>query len=398
MIPSNILISQLLPLNELTVQPASPVDSISDKLSNLIPGQRVLAEIQARLPNGAYRAAIGQRDVTLSLNFAAKPGDSLELEVVENNGHLALAVAGKTTTPSTAPAPEGVATTLSKTGQFISSLLPKPGEADHSTPVTPLNKGQPLTSGPTIDASLLAPRLQQAVEGSGLFYEAHLARWTFGDNNVSEQQLRQEPQGQLSTPFVTNKIPVEADPVARPLAESKEAAKPPSVTHRPDSVETSDAAIQLKSATTSSPTTGSNNLVANELTPLVQQQLATLDSQALQWQGQIIPGQNMFWEIIKEENDEKKSSHSDTPTTSWRTRLKLHLPELGDIDARLHIQGEQIGATLLASDAQTREKLYAAQDELRKSLAATGLTLTTLGVSEFAADPVSSSADVGHAT
>ena len=41
-----------------------------------------MAEIQAMLPNGSYRAVVAQREITLALPFSAKSGDSLELEVV----------------------------------------------------------------------------------------------------------------------------------------------------------------------------------------------------------------------------------------------------------------------------------------------------------------------------
>ncbi len=392
MIPSNILLTQLLPLNELTVQPAIPVDALSDKLSNLIPGQRVLAEIQARLPNGAYRAAIGQRDVTLSLNFAAKPGDTLELQVVENDGHLALAVAGNKQ-PPTLPPPEGVATNLSKTGQFISALIGKGKDAtNQATAMATLNRGQPISNSPTLDAATLAPRLQQAIESSGLFYEAHLARWVFGDN-INEQQLRQEPQGQLSNPTIPAKTTTD-------LAGNKESlpTSPPSNTQPNSPLNPSLTASALevrdeRAEAVLSQTTAANNgvavattpppLVANELTPLVQQQLTSLDNQTLQWQGQLIPGQNVFWEIIKDD-EQKSGEDSDGPVSSWRTRLRLQLPELGEIEARLHIQGGNIGLLLEASDALTREKLQAGRGELRNQLAATGLTLTSLGIAPLA--------------
>lgn len=381
MIPSNILLAQLLPLNELSVQPAMPVDAISDKLSNLIPGQRVLAEIQARLPNGAYRAAIGQHDVTLALNFSAKPGDALELQVVENNGKLALAVAGNNQAPPPPPQ-DSVATNLSKAGQLISALVSNATNKGNAFPTAALNKGQPLSNGPLLDASLLAPRLQQAVENSGLFYEAHLARWTFGEN-ISEQQLRTEPQGQLSKQAIAGKLSPElagtkkqletalpqfVKPTLQPLLEKNESGiETPSQTFLPPQVPSPSLAGNAVSP------------IATELTPLVQQQLASLDNQTLQWQGQLTLGQNMYWEIIKEEGSQKPSEDESRPI-SWRTRLKLQLPELGDIEARLHIQGEQIGLLLEASDALTREKLQNAKDLLRQNLATTGLILTTLGI------------------
>ena len=57
--------------------PVAAAQKIADVLSNLVPGQRVLAEIQALLPNGNYRAIVAQREITLALPFSAKAGDTL---------------------------------------------------------------------------------------------------------------------------------------------------------------------------------------------------------------------------------------------------------------------------------------------------------------------------------
>ena len=43
-------------------QPVAPPQRIADALSNFVPGQRLMAEIQSMLPNGTYRAVVGQRD------------------------------------------------------------------------------------------------------------------------------------------------------------------------------------------------------------------------------------------------------------------------------------------------------------------------------------------------
>ena len=72
-----------LPDQPLPTQPTTPAQKLADALSDLVPGQRILAEIQALLPNGTYRAVVGQREVTLALPFSAKTGDALELEGIE---------------------------------------------------------------------------------------------------------------------------------------------------------------------------------------------------------------------------------------------------------------------------------------------------------------------------
>ena len=58
--------NRLQPAADLSVRPALPAQEITDKLPGLAAGQRLLAEVQALLPNGTYRALINQRSVTLA--------------------------------------------------------------------------------------------------------------------------------------------------------------------------------------------------------------------------------------------------------------------------------------------------------------------------------------------
>src|SRR5574343_431770 len=97
MIPADVANSLKQPLlgqqlaTDAPTRPVLPTQQIADVLSDLVPGQRILAEIQSLLPNGSYRAVVAQRDITLALPFSAKPGDTLELEVAESDGKLTLA-------------------------------------------------------------------------------------------------------------------------------------------------------------------------------------------------------------------------------------------------------------------------------------------------------------------
>lgn len=70
--------------------------------------------------------------------------------------------------------------------------------------------------------------------------------------------------------------------------------------------------------------------------PIVQQQLDGLANQNFAWQGQVWPGQQMRWEI-GENMDDSRSSNSDN-IQRWQTRLKLSLPQLGDIDVTLNLK------------------------------------------------------------
>lgn len=178
-------------------QPVVAAQKIADVLSNLVPGQRVLAEIQALLPNGNYRAIVGQRDLTLALPFAAKAGDSIELEVTESDGKLTLAfVANRTATSAANANPESVPTTFSSTGKLIGNLMTGIDGEGKRAPATPLNGNQALVENMPKNAADLVPVLKQAITQSGMFYEAHQARWVAGQ--LPTEALRQEPQARFS--------------------------------------------------------------------------------------------------------------------------------------------------------------------------------------------------------
>ena len=205
MIPPDVASSlrQILPdaqaATNAATQPVVQAARIADVLSNLVPGQRVLAEIQALLPNGNYRAIVAQRDVTLALPFSAKAGDSIELEVKESDGKLTLAfVANRTEAASAKTGQESVSTTLTSTGKLIGNLMTGIDGEGKRAPAAALNANQALVTTMPKTAAELVPVLKQALTQSGVFYEAHQAKWVAGQ--LPTEALRQEPQAKYSPP------------------------------------------------------------------------------------------------------------------------------------------------------------------------------------------------------
>lgn len=217
MIPADVASSlrQLLPdaqsaLTNPQTQPVVAAQKLADVLSDLVPGQRLMAEIQAALPNGTYRAVVAQRQITLALPFSAKPGDSLELEVRESEGHLTLAVVNETNTTNVKSAtPESVSTSLSQTGKLIGNLISGDGNHGSSPPPVALNSSQALVQEMPDTAAQLVPVLKQAISQSGMFYEAHQAKWVSGQFPTAA--LRLEPQGKIPVPSTpSNGMPTPA--------------------------------------------------------------------------------------------------------------------------------------------------------------------------------------------
>lgn len=372
MIPADVASRLQLPA-DATLTRAPNTQQVSEVLSDLAPGQRVLAAIQSMLPNGAYRALINQRDITLALPFSAKAGDSLELEVVENGGKLALALvshrtaAGEGASIGERPAVE---TTLSRTGNFIASLLAKSDEGEPAKPAQ-LNANQPISQAPPTKGADLVPLLKQAITQSGMFYESHQSQWV--GSRLPTDALLSQPQGRLS-PGLREGMPAEqgssvstANSGAVTVLTNK--ADRPGLEQQAQTASSNAAqASLLRSAS------AAGQLVAPDLMPLVQQQLEALASQTYVWQGQAWPGQTMQWEII-EENGGNKGGNDEHGQTPWQTRLILTMPQLGEVRAGLRIVAGEMTLSLLTQSNEAAMQLANGGDALRNQLEAAGLKL-----------------------
>ena len=381
MIPADVA-SRLQTSADAALRPAAPAQELADKLSGLVAGQKVMAQIQAMLPNGTYRAMINQRNITLALPFSAKSGDSLELQVTETDGKLALAVVAPKEGES-AKAPPTTTSTLSKTGQLISELFSGSAESKGKPAALPLNGNQPIVSAPPAEAKDLLPLLKQAITQSGMFYEAHQAEWVEG--RFSKSALLQEPQGKLSSPE-TLSTPLDefiGSPAQKPIATAPAAtaAPPPART-----TTEADQPLQTGSSTAEAGKTSSSQsssqtpaqIVAPQAQPVVQMQLDALATQNFSWQGQIWPGQEMRWEI--DEDGARNNEGSEDGATQWTTRLNLTLPNLGEINAQIRLQGKQITLSLASDSAETRALMRTASVALRGQLDEAGLTLASMGI------------------
>jgi hypothetical protein len=384
-------------------QPVVAAQRIADILSDLVPGQRIFADIQALLPNGNYRAVVGQREITLALPFSAKAGDSLELEVAESDGKLTLAfVANRTEAASTKAGQESVSTTLSSAGKLIGNLMNGiEGEGKRAPPAT-LNGNQALIETMPKSALDIVPVLKQALSQSGMFYEAHQARWVAGQ--LPTEALRLEPQAKYSPAPIPIAVNVLIEPKitgaepdkgsisniynARPLSLTEEAPQ------LKDSTKTNEPTIQPKALTPPLAEVGTANTgsktefipqsqqstqpgspIPRELTPLVQQQLDGLATQNFAWQGQVWPGQKMWWEIG--ESPSQSRGPNGEQVSQWQTRLKLTLPMLGGVDAILQLRpGGEVGISVTTDSEASEAQLRESAGQLRNQFESAGLKLT----------------------
>ena len=210
---------------------------------------------------------------------------------------------------------------LSSTGRLIDQWLhqaegqQQPHHVTGSAPLLPTTDVEPSKL-----STQLSEKLQQAVEHSGLFYEAHLRQWADGERSLA--QIRQEPQN-LPTPNATH-----------------------------------DASVE-----------------PSRWVPL---QLETLEQQHFVWQGELQTGQALRWEV----NPDRRQAGPKTgaPAQSWQTVLKLELPELGQVNATIRLEAGHVQLQLQAEQTGSAQPLRAGREHLLESLAAAGLTLDAFNV------------------
>ncbi|MDR3220882.1 MAG: flagellar hook-length control protein FliK [Candidatus Accumulibacter sp.] len=376
MIPPD-LASRLQANTEVTLRPVAPAQEITDKLSDFTAGQRLMAQVQALLPNGTYRAMINQRSITLALPFSARSGDALELEVTETNGKLALAVIAH----REGGGKESVSATLSRTGQLISQLFSRGKGGENDGKALALNGNRPIAGTPPGNAQDILPLLKEAIMRSGMFYESHQAEWIEG--RFAKAELLQEPQGKLSTPSPPGAEKDAANPAANPATNSAANPAANSALTARTVVFTDTQANQntqpaaQKAAGEANPQTA-GQIVAAQIQGVVHQQLDALANQTFVWQGQIWPGQDMRWEI--EEDGQNRQEEDDDDAANWRTRLDLSFPVLGGISARLQLHGNQVSLSLDVDSEVSLGIMRSDAETLRQRLEDAGLTLASLGI------------------
>lgn len=336
---------------------------IQAQLPELVPGQRFFATLQRTLPDGTFRAIVAGQQMTLSLNTAAKSGDTLELEVAQVTPRAVFAriVGAETAANANASAQPA----LSQAGRLISFLLtgqPTPQPAS-------LAANQPLLASPPTSGAQLAPLLRQALGQSGMFYESHQAQWVMGARDTAS--LMREPQAQAATAQTAARRPTGTPAPATP---TPSAAAPGAQAAAAEAGEQASAASRA-AVDEAAPVRA--NPIPERLLPLVHQQLDALATNQYVWQGQAWPGQQMEWVIEDPERDGREGEASDP---GWNTTLRLTLPRLGNIEAQMHLTAAGVALRLRTDDETTIAALDANAAALASALEAANVKLTGLVV------------------
>lgn len=342
--------------SEPPVQGTARIREIQARLPQLMPGQQFTAQITRALPDNTFQAIVAGREYTLSLNHAAKAGDTLELIVTRQAPNAVFArLAGEA--PAAGAANDAARSSLSPTGRLISFLLTGQPAPQPAT----LAGGKPLLAAPPNSGAQFAPVLRQAVAQSGLFYESHQIQWLAG--KTSTEALQREPQGQhppTQRPGATGGNETAAAPRVAPSPMAASSAAPTAAEAR---AERAAEAAQVRVP-----------VVAERLMPVVHQQLDAMASQQYLLLGQAWPGQRFEWEIDDPRGEGRNPE--DEAEEAWNSTLRLSMPQLGDVEARLHLTPSGVAIRLIASDEVVARMLSDGRERLDSALAAADVPLT----------------------
>jgi hypothetical protein len=315
--------------------------------------QLVRAQVAARLADGSFRLLVDGRSIKAALPADVKPGDMVELRVV-NRGTLPKGDAAGT---------RGEAGALSNAGRFISALL-------STMPAAPPRQALPiLPLPPTAPADLPEP-LARALERSGMFYESHQARWVEGEFPL--ERLLQEPQAALAATGSAARAAGETDTARLPLqllAASLADADTPA--------DEGSSSIGLQPAPAQPGDESHAQPVARDTLALVRSQLEALDSRHITWLGEIWPGQPLRWEIEADDPGRREPGRD----RGWNTRFSLELPALGEIGADMALAAGGVRVNLAARTPEAAALMRAASAELTQALIAAGVAPVHLEVS-----------------
>lgn len=212
------------------------------------------------------------------------------------------------------------ATSFSSAGKLINQILLA---AQRDGAPAALQGKEAIVQEPANAPQQVAVALRDTLNTSGLFYESHVAEWADGKRSLSD--LMREPQMQAHD-------------------------TPKEIRHDQNRV---------------------------EFAQLVNLQLNTLEQQKTRWHGEIWPGQNMDWEVSKVQ-DEAPGKHSQSGQQSWQSVVRFELPELGSVQASIHLIGERVHIQVQTEDDSTASLLRAHADTLADALGAAGSPLDSL--------------------
>ncbi|QDQ28919.1 flagellar hook-length control protein FliK [Chitinimonas arctica] len=370
MIPANALVAQLQSYVKPSDLPlVQVVDAVQEIQQLFTVGEQVRATVTGQLTSGRFAVLVKEQLLDLNLPRNTQPGESFDMRVLGNTPRLTFLLPrqqGMGDVPLPPPPKDGsTAVELSETARFLGGLLAEAAEEPAQASLLTRNAAL-LSAGEGINTPKLADTLKQVLSESGLFYESHLAEWTDGERTLA--QLLKEPPANWSDPARTGKAANSAGALPRERLDGGvgQNMQMAAGTDETEAVRTEQLAVERSLRELEN--------MPSSARQLVQQQLQLLDQRHLVWMGQAWPGQPLRWEV--EEEGRRDSEEPDAPTV-WRTRLRLTLPNLGEVDVLVSLMDrKQVDVGFRVTDPETADRIRTEQHRLQAQLDAAGLQLS----------------------
>jgi hypothetical protein len=223
--------------------------------------------------------------------------------------------------------------TLSSAARVLTTIL-STAQAGQAAQLALIGKTA-LFGNAAPDTAELAQKLQDSISKSGLFYESHVAEWAKGERPLAD--LMREPQMQ------------------RLLQQGSEASAR-AATNGPD----------LSAA------------------QMVNQQLHTQEQNRVLWNGQAWPGQEMQWEVRRDQREGGRGNGDadSEQEPMWRSGVRFRLPLLGAVSAAVTLIGEQVHIQVQTDSDSSAVTLRAWSGQLESAMAAAGAQLSSLTIGQ----------------
>lgn len=339
----------ILSVTKVSAEAGTP-ENRSGSLQNLVAGQQVKGEVLARLSDQVYLVKIAGDIYRTELPEPARPGAQLTLTYRTSEPRPEFSL--QSTRSDAAPV------RLSPAAASLSEALKGPATQPSLQPVKSL---EPLLSSSQANTSVLATSLRNALSFSGLFYESHLLQWHVGERLLTD--IQKESRLRLATMAKMAKDPVPGETLSA----------------SPGHQESNDDLLAKILRNDELPDNRSPIAAPAEqlASALLREQLETLLSGVFHWQGNVWQDQELAWDV------EKQAGESDQEgEQSWKTSIRLTLPNLGEVSATLVSSAEGIKGQITTDSTATKNAMRQELAGLEKNLADSGLTLISMAIEE----------------
>jgi hypothetical protein len=339
----------ILSATKVSAETGTP-ENRSGSLQNLVPGQQVQGEVLARLSDKVYLVKIAGDLYRTELPEPTQTGTNLTLTFRTREPRPEFSLQSNRSDASPVR--------LSATAASLIEAL-KVTSAQTST--QSIKSLEPLLTTPPANTFALAASLRNALSFSGLFYESHLLQWFLGERLFAdiqkESRIRLASMTKKGSESIFDQNPSEElgqaaekkGLLALVLANDELPDNQKHISTLPDSLNSS----------------------------LLREQVETLLSGIFHWQGSVWQDQKMEWEV------EKKDSESDQESErSWRTTLRLSLPNLGEVSATLVSSDEGISGRITTDSTTTKNEMKRELECLEERMAGSGLTLISIAIEQ----------------